>query len=73
MLAGIVYLFILLGSVAAVVPGVLEGFLGLDYDFAGEWGVSRGSFEVFTVGVLVVVVVAALVGRVVGSRSQPTA
>lgn len=72
-LAGIVYLFILLGSVAAVVPGVLEGFLGLDYDFAGEWGVSRGSFEVFTVGVLVVVVLAALAGRVVGSRSQPSA
>jgi amino acid transporter len=68
----IMYAFVLLGSVAAIVPGVLEGWLGLDYDFLDEWGVSRGSFEVFTVGTLVVVIAAALVGRVVGgARDEP--
>jgi glutamate:GABA antiporter len=68
-LALVVYAFVLLGSVAAIVPGVLEGLLGIDYDFLGEWGVSRASFEVFTVGTLAVVVVAALVGRLAGRRA----
>nr|WP_281372938.1 APC family permease [Kineococcus aurantiacus] len=70
-MAVVVYAFILLGSIAAVVPGVLEAVLGIDYDFLDEWGVSRGSFEVFTVGTLVVVVVAALAGRVVGGAAAP--
>lgn len=67
-LASLVYAFVLLASVAAVVPGVLEGLLGLDYDFLDAWGVSRASFELFTVGTLVVVIATALVGRVVGGR-----
>ncbi|PRY13628.1 APC family permease [Kineococcus rhizosphaerae] len=72
-LAVVVYAFILLGSIAAVVPGVLESLLGIDYDFLEEWGVSRTSFEVFTVGTLVVVIAAALVGRVVGGIAAATA
>ncbi|WP_432542647.1 APC family permease [Kineococcus sp. SYSU DK002] len=67
-LASLIYAFVLLGSVAAIVPGVLEGLLGIDYDFLDEWGVSRTSFEVFTIGTLVVVIVAALVGRLAGGR-----
>ncbi|WP_432510952.1 APC family permease [Kineococcus sp. SYSU DK001] len=67
-LASVMCAFVLLASIAAVVPGVLEGLLGLEYDFLEEWGVSRVSFEFFTVGTLVVVIAAALVGRAIGAR-----
>lgn len=36
--------------------------LGIDYDFRDTWGVSRTTFEVFTLGTLAVVVGVAVLG-----------
>lgn len=56
------FLWILLGSWVAVFPGTLEPLFGLEYDFFGEWKVSRAAFESLTLGTLGVLVVLALVG-----------
>lgn len=52
----LVYFWVAIGSFVAVFPGVLEGLLGIKYDFEDNWGVSRTTFEVFTLGTLVVVI-----------------
>jgi glutamate:GABA antiporter len=54
--------WIALGSFEAVFPDVLEKVFGVPYGFKGSWGVSRGTFEVLTLGTLAVIVVLALVG-----------
>src|SRR5207248_2534382 len=59
--------FILLGSWVAVFPGTIEKVVGVDYgSFKDSWGVSRGRFEAVTLGTLVVIVVFAVVGYVLG-------
>lgn len=58
----LVFLWVAFGSFVAVFPGVLEGLFGIDYDFEGTWGVSRTTFEVFTLGTLAVVVGVAVLG-----------
>ncbi|MEJ3405365.1 APC family permease [Rathayibacter sp. YIM 133350] len=58
----VIYLWVLLGSWVAVFPGTLESLFGIDYDFVDGWGVNRLTFEVFTVGTLVVITVLALAG-----------
>jgi glutamate:GABA antiporter len=45
-----------------VFPGVLERLFGIGYDFEDSWGVSRTTFEVFTLGTLAVVVGIAVLG-----------
>lgn len=60
--------FCLVGSIEAVLPGLLWKVVGVDYgSFFDAWGVSRWRFEVLTLGSLVVVVVLALVGYAAGS------
>jgi amino acid transporter len=54
--------WVALGSWVAVFPGTLEQLLGIKYNFADEWGVSRGTFEALALGTLGVVLVIALVG-----------
>jgi len=58
----LIYFWVALGSWVAVFPGTLEPLFGVDYDFAETWGVSRWTFEVFTLGTLIVIIVAALLG-----------
>lgn len=58
----LVFLWVAFGSFVAVFPGVLEGMFGIDYDFEGTWGISRTTFEVFTLGTLAVVVGVAVLG-----------
>jgi glutamate:GABA antiporter len=41
---------------------VLERLFGIGYDFEDTWGVSRTTFEVFTLGTLAVVVGIAVLG-----------
>lgn len=65
-LGAVLFVYILIGSVAALFPGVLEGLFGLDYDFLEVWGVDRTQFEIFTLGTLVVVIVIGLVGYYFG-------
>ncbi|MBF9069441.1 APC family permease [Streptacidiphilus sp. NEAU-YB345] len=73
---GLVYLWIVLGSWIALFPGVLEKALGVDYDFAGTWGVSRTVFEAFTLGTVAVLLALGILGRVTAAgldrRAQRT-
>jgi hypothetical protein len=61
------FAWIALGSWVAVFPGTLERLFGIDYPFMDYWGVSQLQFEVFTVGTLVVLLVLAVVGYVLGA------
>jgi hypothetical protein len=58
---------IALGSWVAVFPGTLESLLGVDYDFADTWGVSRGHFEALTLGTLAVIGLLTAAGLVLGA------
>jgi glutamate:GABA antiporter len=60
----LVFAWVAFGSFVAVFPGVLEGLFGVGYDFEGTWGVSRTTFEAFTLGTLAVVIGVAVVGYV---------
>jgi amino acid transporter len=53
----LVTFWIFLGSFQAVFPDVLEKIFGVGYTFRDEWGVSRGTFELLTLGTLVVLVI----------------
>lgn len=55
--AVVIYAWVVLGSWVSVFPGTLESALGIRYDFVAAWGVSRLTFEAFTVGTLLAVVV----------------
>ena len=57
--------WIALGSWVAVFPDTLERLFGVGYDFKGTWNVSQATFEVLTLGTLVVIVVFGLIGYVV--------
>jgi glutamate:GABA antiporter len=60
--------WIALGSFVAVFPDTLEKLFGVGYDFAEEWGVSRGQFTALTLGTLAVVVAIGAVGYLAGAR-----
>ncbi|MFT4082782.1 MAG: APC family permease [Nocardioides sp.] len=62
------FAWIALGSWVAVFPGTLEGLVGIDYGFDDVWGVSRATFEVFTIGTLLVLLALGAVGYVGGAR-----
>ena len=59
---GVTTFWVALGSFVAVFPGTLEKLFGLDYDFKGTWGVSRGTYEALTLGTLAVILLIAVVG-----------
>lgn len=61
------FLWILLGSWVAIFPGTLEALVGADYPFFDTWGVHRGTFELFTIGTLVVLMILCAVGYVRGA------
>ncbi|MFE4952699.1 APC family permease [Streptomyces sp. NPDC056653] len=70
--AGLVYAWILVGSWAALFPGTLEPVLGIPYDFHEVWGVSRLSFEVFTLGTVLALLLIGAVGHAVArTRRAP--
>lgn len=60
--------WVLLGSWTAVLPGTIDGALGLDYDFKDEWGVGKGRFLAFTLGTLALIVVIAVAGYAAGAK-----
>jgi len=60
--AVLIYAWVLLGSWLSVFPGTIEPVLGIKYDFAGTWGVSRLTFEAFTLGTLLAIVVFCTLG-----------
>ncbi|WP_371105930.1 MULTISPECIES: APC family permease [Streptomyces] len=70
--AALVYAWILLGSWSALFPGVLERLFGIDYAFQDVWGVSRLSFEVFTLGTVAALLLIGTIG-VMAARRQAAA
>ncbi|MFD9128816.1 APC family permease [Kitasatospora sp. NPDC059571] len=71
--AALVYAWILLGSWVALFPGTLESLLGVAQDFRGTWGVSRATFETFTLGTVLLLVLVGILGRVAAARRERTA
>ena len=57
--------WIALGSFVAVFPDTLEKLFGVGYDFKATWDVTRTTFEVLTLGTLIVIVLFGLIGYVV--------
>ena len=64
--------FAALGTWVALFPGVLEGLLGISYDFVDTWGVSRGRFEALTLGTVAVIVLLTGVGLLAWLARAPT-
>jgi len=60
--------WIALGVWVAIFPGVLEKVFGVSYDFNGTWGLSRGKFELYTLGTLAVIVAFGLLGYAAGGK-----
>jgi glutamate:GABA antiporter len=60
--AALIYAWVLVGSWLTVFPGSLESLFGMKYDFAATWGVSAATFETFTLGTLLVIAVACVLG-----------
>lgn len=68
--AVLVYAWIALGSWTALFPGSLEPLLGLPYDFEEAWGVSRLTFEAFTLGTVAVLIAIGVLGRALGALAD---
>lgn len=58
------------GSWVALFPGTLEPLVGVSYDFQATWGVSRGHFELLTLGTVAVIVALTFVGLALGRRER---
>jgi glutamate:GABA antiporter len=69
LLTVIVMFWMVLGVVVAVAPGLLEGLLGIDYDFVEIWGLDQVRVEAFTLGTLGVLAATALAGYAVARRA----
>ncbi|AJC53946.1 APC family permease [Streptomyces sp. 769] len=68
----VVYAWILLGSWVALFPGTLEAAVGIPYAFRAVWGVSRSTFETFTLGTVGLLLAVAGAGYVTQRmRAQP--
>ncbi|AIA07649.1 APC family permease [Streptomyces noursei] len=68
----VVYAWIVLGSWVALFPGTLEAAVGIPYRFRAVWGVSRLTFEAFTLGTVVLLLAVAGAGYVAQRvRAQP--
>lgn len=65
----VAYGWVVLGVWQTILPGTLEPAFGVGYDFVEKWGVSRGTFELFTLATLAAVVAFALTGYLVARRS----
>ncbi|BDM70509.1 putative amino acid permease [Streptomyces nigrescens] len=71
--AVLVYAWILLGCWVALFPGTLERLVGFRYDFRATWGVSRPTFEAFTLGTVAVLLAIAAAGYLVQRWRAPSA
>ncbi|MGW2409158.1 APC family permease [Streptomyces sp. NPDC001739] len=69
----LVYAWILLGCWVALFPGTLELLVGFRYDFRATWGVSRLTFEAFTLGTVAVLLAIAAAGYLVQRWRAPAA
>jgi amino acid transporter len=60
--------WVVLGSWVAIFPDTLEKVFGVGYGFKGTWGVSRTTFEVLTLGTLLVIFLVGVAGYVAASK-----
>lgn len=60
--AVLIYAWVLLGSWTTVFPGSIESLLGIKYEFTSTWGVSRATFEMFTLGTLLLIALFCVAG-----------
>ncbi|MEU8781300.1 hypothetical protein [Streptomyces sp. NPDC048637] len=68
----LVHAWIVLGSWVALFPGTLDQLFGLPNGFRAVWGVSRLTFEAFTLGTVVLLLVVAAAGYLTQRlRTQP--
>jgi amino acid transporter len=58
----LIYAWVVLGSWVSVFPGTIESVLGIQYSFTSTWGVSRLTFEAFTVGTLLAITAFCTIG-----------
>jgi amino acid transporter len=61
-LGSLVMAYIVIGSIVALFPGILESALGMEYDYAEIWGTTQGAVMGFTLGTFAVVVLIGVVG-----------
>jgi amino acid transporter len=62
--SGLITFWVILGSITAVFPGVLNHVFGLGYSIKEEWGVSGSTFFGFTLGTLAVIIAVAVAGYI---------
>ena len=60
--------WVVLGSWVAIFPDTLEKLFGVGYGFKDTWGVTRATFELLTLGTLLVIILVGAVGYLAGSR-----
>ena len=60
--------WVVLGSWVAIFPDTLEKVFGVGYGFKGTWGVSRTTFEVLTLGTLLVILLVGVAGYVAAAK-----
>jgi hypothetical protein len=65
--------WVALGTWIAVFPGTVDHALGQSYDFAGTWSMSRGRFELFTLGTLLVIATLGVVGYALSAATRGAA
>ena len=60
--------WVVLGSWVAIFPDTLEKLFGVGYGFKGTWGVSRTTFEVLTLGTLLVIFLVGVAGYAAAAK-----
>jgi amino acid transporter len=60
----------LLGATVAVAPGLLEGMLGIPYDFEEYWGLTQLRVEAFTLGTLLTLGLLAILGYLAARKTR---
>jgi glutamate:GABA antiporter len=66
--SGLITFWVVLGSWTAVFPGTIDKVLGLEYSFDDNWGVSQGTFELFTLGTVLIIVLISVIGYAAGAK-----
>lgn len=61
-LGWIVLLYIIIGTVVALAPGLIEGILGIEYNYLDIWGTTQANVLGFTLGTFGIVVLIGIVG-----------
>lgn len=64
----VVLVYIGVGSMGVIFPGVIEGWLGVSYNFKDIWGLTRSKVEWFTVGTITFDLLIGFIGYSLASK-----